>query len=199
VQAVRLLQAAAVCVSGVERLSRPGRAEGLLARLAAGEAFVATLGGARIEAGTHEVRLEREAGEAARGGLAPLDLAAGTPVVWDGRFEIVADQPGLVVEALRGQGARLDPRDRAAVAAVPAAARPGLPLWRRRDEEPAAPRLALGPVHDHLGYNGVRCRALCEERLAAASGVMSREAHFGTNARMVHLPFPAYLEAGSKD
>ncbi|MGZ3346422.1 MAG: tRNA lysidine(34) synthetase TilS [Caulobacteraceae bacterium] len=198
-EAVHLLQAAATCVSGAERLSRPGRAEGLLARLMAGEAFVATLGGARIEADAGQVRLEREAGEAARGGLAPLVLEAGTPAVWDGRFEIAAEGPGLVVEALRGQGARLDPRDRADLAAVPAAARPALPLWRRLDDPAAPPRLVLGSVHDHLGYNGVRCRALCEERLAAASGVVSTEAQIGTNARMVHLPFPAYLEAGSKD
>src|SRR5262249_2651851 len=72
--ALHLLQAAAVCVAGAERLSRPGRAEGLLARLVAGEAFVATLGGARIEADPDRVVLEREAGEAARGGLAPLAL-----------------------------------------------------------------------------------------------------------------------------
>jgi len=198
-QAIPLLQAAAVCASGAERLSRPGRAKGLLARLVGGDAFVATLGGARIEASDHDVRLEREAGEAARGGLAPLGLEAGRPVIWDGRFEIAADQAGLVVEPLRGQGARLDPRDRAVLGSIPAAARLALPVWRKLDDEGAWARLALDDVHDHLGYNGVRCRALCEERLAACAGVVSREAEIGTNARMVHLPFPAYLEAGSKD
>src|SRR6185312_8110053 len=100
--AVRLLQIAAACVAGAERLSRPARAGGLLTRLTAGDGFTATLGGARIEAGPDEVVLEREAGEAARGGLRPLVLEAGTPMVWDGRFEISADRPGLVVEALRG-------------------------------------------------------------------------------------------------
>jgi tRNA(Ile)-lysidine synthase len=198
-QAVRLLQIAAACASGAERLSRPGRAEGLLARLKTGEAFVATLGGARIEARVVQVILEREAGEAARGGLGPLSLDAGTPAVWDGRFEITADRPGLVVEALRGQGARLDPQDRAALAAVPAAARPALPLWRKLDDFPAPLRLALAAPHAHLGYNGVRCRALCEERLAAATGVVTTEAEIGTIARMVYLPLPPYVEAGSKD
>jgi tRNA(Ile)-lysidine synthase len=76
-QALRLLQIAAVCVSGAERLSRPARAAGLLARLKATERFVATLGGARIEATAEQLILERDAGEAARGGLAPLALEAG--------------------------------------------------------------------------------------------------------------------------
>lgn len=197
-QAARLLQAASVCVSGAERLSRPKRVEGLLARLAGREAFVSSLGGARIEAAAGEVRLEREAGEAARGGLSPLAIEAGETAVWDGRFEITAERR-VLVEPLQGQGARLDARDRALLMRIPAAARPALPLWRRFDDGIAPPRLVLDDVHDHLRYNGVRCRALCEERLAAASGVVSTEGQIGTNARMVHLPFPAYLEAGSKD
>ncbi|HEY4031251.1 MAG TPA: tRNA lysidine(34) synthetase TilS [Caulobacteraceae bacterium] len=198
-QALRLLQATAVCVSGAERLSRPGRAEGLLARLAAGRAFVASLGGARIEAGPDHVALEREAGEAARGGLAPLTLRAGAPTVWDGRFEMVAQQPGLGVEALRGQGARLEPCDRAALSGVPAAARPSLPLWRNLDDDGASPRLALAIPRAHLEYNGVRCRALGGERLAAAAGVVTREAEIGTNARMANAGLPSYVGTGSKD
>jgi tRNA(Ile)-lysidine synthase len=197
-RAVRLLQIAAVCVSGAERLSRPGRAEGLLKRLKSEEQFVASLGGARIEA-SDQLILEREAGEAARGGLLPLAIEAGTPTVWDGRFEIVADRPGLGVEALRGQGARLDPSDRAALAAIPASARPAMPLWRKLDDRVAPPRLALGAPHTHLQYNGVRCRSLCEERLAAAGGAVTREADIGTNPHMAHLPVPSYLESGSKD
>jgi tRNA(Ile)-lysidine synthase len=198
-EAVRLLQTAAVCVSGAERLSRPGRAEGLLARVKAAEAFVATLGGARIEAGEREVVLEREAGEAARGGLLPLALEAGTPAVWDGRFEIIADRPGLIAEALRGQASRLGPEDRAILARIPAAARPALPIWRKLDDRDAPPRLVLGTSHHHLHYNGVRGRALCEERLAAAGGAVTREADIGTTPHMAHLPVPSYVEAGSKD
>lgn len=197
--ALHLLQAAAVCVSGSERLSRPGRAEGLLARIAAGQAFVAALGGARIEAGAGRVVLEREAGEAARGGLAPLALPAGAPTVWDGRFEITADRPGLVVEALRGQGSRLDPRDRAALAGAPAAARPALPVWRKLDDPGSPPRLALAGTHAHLQCYGVRCRALSGERLAAAAGVVTIEADIGTNARMADVRLPSYVETGSKD
>jgi tRNA(Ile)-lysidine synthase len=198
-RAIRLLQIAAACVSGVERLSRPPRAAGVLARLKTEQAFVATLGGARIESVQDRLVLEREAGEAARGGLAPLPLEAGRPVVWDGRFEIVADQPGLVVEALRGQGSRLGPDDRAALAGIPAAARPALPLWRKLDDRVAPPRLAVAPPHPHLRYNGVRCRVLCEERLAAASGAVTREAEIGAIPHMAYLPVPPYVEAGSKD
>jgi tRNA(Ile)-lysidine synthase len=198
-RAVRLLQIIAACASGAERLSRPARAEGLLARLKAGETFVATLGGARIEAVARQVNVEREAGEAARGGLQSLVLERGAPAIWDGRFEVIADQLDLVVEALRGQVARLDPEDRAVLRAVPAAARPALPVWRRLGDFVAAPRLALAAPHAHLGYNNVRCRALCEERLAGATGIVPTESKIGTMARMVYLPLPPYVEAGSKD
>jgi len=120
-------------------------------------------------------------------------------VVWDGRFEIVADRPGLIIEALRGQAARIDPRDRPALAAIPAAARPSSPVWRKLDEPSEPPRLVLAAPHAHLGYNGVRCRALCEARLAGAVGVVTREADVGTNTRMAHLPLRPYVVAGSKD
>jgi tRNA(Ile)-lysidine synthase len=198
-QALHLLQAAVACASGAEQLSRPARAEGLLARIAAGEAFVASLGGARIKAGAGRVALEREAGEATRGGLAPLALQAGATTVWDGRFEIVADRPGVAVEALRGQGARLRPDDRAALMRVPASARPALPLWRNLDDHRAPPRLALAIPYTHLQHNGVCCRALSGERLSAAAGVVTREAEIGTNARMADAGLPSYVETGSKD
>jgi tRNA(Ile)-lysidine synthase len=198
-RAVHLLQIAAACVSGAERLSRPARGEGLLARLTAEQVFVATLGGARIQAARSRVVLEREAGEAARGGLAPLALDAGRPMVWDGRFEIIADRPRLVVEALRGQASRLGSDDRAALAGIPASARPALPLWRKLDDRVAPPQLALAAPRPHLPSNGVRCRALCEERLAAAGGAVTREAEIGTNPHMAYLPVSSYVETGSKD
>jgi tRNA(Ile)-lysidine synthase len=198
-RAIHLLQIAAACVSGVERLSRPARAEGLLARFRTGQAFVATFGGARIDAGENRVVVEREAGEAARGGLAPLALQAGTLMVWDGRFEIIADRPGLVVEALRGQASKLDVDDRAVLAGIPAAARPALPVWRKLDDRVAPPRLAVAAPHPHLRYNSVRCRMLCEERLTAAGGAVTREAEIGANPHMAYLPVPPYVEAGSKD
>jgi tRNA(Ile)-lysidine synthase len=196
---LRLMQIAAACAAGAEDLPRPGRAERPLTRIQAGEAFAATLGGARVEASADTVVLEREAGEAARGGLQPVTLDHAIPSVWDGRFECPPGRKGLRVEALRGQGARLDPKDRAVVHAIPASARPALPLWRNLDDPDAPPRLALAAPHAHLGENGVRCLSLCEARLAAAVGVVTREADIGTNPRMAHLPLPPYVEAGRKD
>ncbi|MEI9889580.1 MAG: tRNA lysidine(34) synthetase TilS [Caulobacteraceae bacterium] len=197
--ALRLLQLSAACVSGAEGLARPGRASRLLERLGAGEVFTAGLGGARIKAASDRVALEREAGEAERGGLAPLQLEPGQTAVWDGRFEMSSLGGGLRVEALRGQAARLDSRDRAAMLGVAASARPALPVFRTVDEPGTAPRLALAGAGAHIDEVGLRCRALCEERLAAASGLVTREADIGTIARMALPLSPSYVRAGSKD
>ncbi|MBS0363877.1 MAG: tRNA lysidine(34) synthetase TilS [Proteobacteria bacterium] len=84
---------AAACLSAAGTTRPPSRdsAARLAARLAADEVFVATLAGARIEAGSEAVRFRREPGEAARGGLQPLHLKAGETGVWDGRFEMTAE------------------------------------------------------------------------------------------------------------
>ena len=197
-QAARLLQMSVACASGAEGPARTGRAATLLARLLQGEVFAASLGGARIEAGAHDVTLEREAGEADRGGLRPMMLQAGQTQVWDGRFEITAERGPLRIEALRGQSARLDPRDRGVVRGVAASARPGLPVfWTSADNGLA--RLALTGSDAHIGDNGVQCRALCEGRLAAANGLVTREADIWTIARMAKSLPPPYVVAGSKD
>ena len=73
---MRLLQIALACASGAETLARLDRARGLLVRLQGDDAFTTGLAGARVIAG-RDVRLVREAGEAARGGLAPLALEPG--------------------------------------------------------------------------------------------------------------------------
>jgi tRNA(Ile)-lysidine synthase len=198
-EALRLLQLAAACASGFESLPRPGRANGVLERIRAGETFVASLGGARIEAGPHEVLTHREPGEAERGGLTPLALEAGRPAVWDGRFEIEADRHGLMVRALRGQAARLDAADRALLAGVCASARPALPVLRKLGGFSEPPRLALAGTRAHIDGYGFCCRALCEERLAGAAGLVTKEAEVGTIARMANARRPSYLETGSKD
>ena len=189
----------AACAAGVESLPRPGRAQGVLARICAGETFVTTLGGARIEAGAGEVLTHREPGEAERGGLRPLTLQAGQAMVWDGRFEIAADRPGLGVQGLRGLGARLQAADRALLAGVPASARPALPLLRKLDDLSEPPRLALAGTRAHIDGYGLCCRALCEERLAAAAGLVTAEAEVGTIARMAKTRRPSYVGMGSKD
>lgn len=89
----RFVSAACLCAAGTARPPARERVQGLAARLRESAAFVASLAGARVEAGPSGVRFLREAGEAARGGLAPMSLKAGETAVWDGRFEITAAWP----------------------------------------------------------------------------------------------------------
>jgi tRNA(Ile)-lysidine synthase len=88
----RFVSAACLCAAGTDRPPARERVQRLATRLADAEPFVATLAGARIEADDGRVRFLREPGEAARGGLAPITLQAGQTGVWDGRFEITAEQ-----------------------------------------------------------------------------------------------------------
>ncbi len=105
---VRFLAAACLCAAGTTR--PPARAQilGLAERLLADGPVVATLAGARIEAKAATVRFQREAGEAARGGLAPLALKAGETGIWDGRFEITAPKDVVVSAAVRSVGPNVD-------------------------------------------------------------------------------------------
>jgi len=98
----RFAAAACLCAAGTAR--PPGRAkvERLAERLAAPLDFTASLAGARVEARGDIARFQREPGEAARGGLAPLSLQPGDAGVWDGRFEIMAARPTAAVAAARG-------------------------------------------------------------------------------------------------
>jgi len=86
----RFLSAACLCAAGTDRPPARARVEALGSRVIGRDDFVATLAGARISAAATEVRVQREPGEVARGGLAPLGLAAGEAGVWDGRFEVRA-------------------------------------------------------------------------------------------------------------
>lgn len=98
---IRFVSAACLCAAGTDRPPARERVERLAARLTAAEPFVATLAGARIEADAGQVRFQREAGEAARGGLRPLPLKAGETGVWDGRFEMTADRDMTIAAATR--------------------------------------------------------------------------------------------------
>jgi tRNA(Ile)-lysidine synthase len=146
---------ASLCAAGARRPPARARAERLAERLRAEGDVAATLAGARIEADAGEVRFLREPGEAARGGLSPLHLAAGETAVWDGRFEITATQP-LAVRALAGLASGLGKAERARLAAFPAKARAGLPV-------DAAPRVLSD------------ARPLALTRLHAACGLIDRE------------------------
>jgi len=148
----RFVRLAAVCAGGGERLPATARVARVAAALQGTEALVATLAGARIEADDGAVRIFREAGEAARGGLAPVQ----PPAVWDGRFEI---SEGHEVRRLAGLARQLPPQQQAALKDIPAAARSALPVVV---EEDGAVRLASPD-------------SLVGERLCAAAGLIQRE------------------------
>ena len=165
------LAAALLCAAGTERPPRGRRLLRLVERLRSGETFAATLAGARIEAGA-DVLVCRDAGEIARGGLAPLDLGPGETGVWDGRWEITAGAVPLAVAPLRGRASGLSPVQRARLANVPPAARPSLPLLLRHGAAPA-PAPLDGP--DLAAEGGGRARPLVLDRFEAAIGLRDQE------------------------
>ena len=104
------------------------RIEALAARILADDRFTAPLAGARLIAGD-DLLIVRDAGEAERGGLAPIALEPGQAAVWDGRFELrSAPRRVGAFWRLKGLQARLDAADRERLKAAPAAARPALPV-----------------------------------------------------------------------
>ncbi|MEN5230365.1 tRNA lysidine(34) synthetase TilS [Brevundimonas naejangsanensis] len=157
------LAAVLLCAGGGATPPRGERLAALQARLAAGEDFTAVLCGARIEASGALVRAMREPGEWRRRPVAPLDLTPGVAAVWDGRFEIVTDKPGLRVEAAAGRLAQLSDRDRAALSGLPPAARA------------AAPVLIDSKGRPRLAWRAADVRALGLRRLALASAVFTGE------------------------
>lgn len=165
------LAAALLCAAGTDRPPRGDRLARLVQRLRAGETFTAALAGARIEAGG-DALITREAGEAARGGLAPLELAPGQTGVWDGRWEIAASEVPLTVVALKGRASQLTSEARDRLATVPAAARPSLPLILRHDAAPYSPALD-GPKL--AAERGARARSLVLDRFRAAIGLVDQE------------------------
>ena len=159
------LAAALLCAGGGAIPPRWEKLAALRARLAGGEDFVAGLAGARVEAEGASVLLMREPGEMRRRPPAAVVLVPGVEAVWDGRFEIVATEPGWRVEAAAGRLARLCEADRRAIAGLPAAARGGLPVLIRDDEE--------API---LAWRKATVRALGARRLGLALGETTQEA-----------------------
>jgi tRNA(Ile)-lysidine synthase len=158
-----VLAVAIVCAAGREQTPRGPAVDRLLRRLEAGDAFTAVLAGARVEADGERVWIFRESGEAARGGLRPVRAEPGRPVVWDGRFEITANQP-CEIRAAKGLISQLDAENQAALKAWPAAARAGLPV-AVRDDNPK-PLLAI---------RATRARDLTKLRHFAACGLIAHE------------------------
>ena len=173
------LAAALLCAAGTERPPRGERLERLVQRLRSGEVFTATLSGARIEAGETAL-ICRDAGETARGGLAPLTLASGETGVWDGRWEITAGAQPLTIAALKGRASSLSPGQRARLARLPAAVRPSLPLLPRHGAAPWLPALD-GP--EFAAEGGGRARLLVLGRFEAAIGLRDKESVTRCHAR----------------
>ena len=173
------LAAVILCASGRTEPVRRDRLDRLMQRLGQGEAFVATLSGARIEAGVGGVIVGREPGEQHRRPIPALALTPGVPAVWDGRYEITVDQPGWTVTAAAGRLNRLSEADRAVLKTVRASQRATLPILTRailirlvliRDEGDA-------PV---LAWRKADVRALAPRRLSlfldALAGETTQEA-----------------------
>jgi len=162
----RFLAAACLCAAGTGRPPAAERVLRIAERIAQRDgAFTTTLAGARIEAGAEIVRFLREAGEAARGGLAPLSLAPGETGVWDGRFEIAAERPADI-RRLAGLAVRLPREQLARLRALPPAARLGLPALVENGRV-FCPLLADVPR--------IRIAPLAQDRLLAACGAVEAE------------------------
>jgi tRNA(Ile)-lysidine synthase len=158
------LAATLVCVGGGDRLPRGDRLTDVMARLQSGEAFIATLCGARVEALDDQVIVMREAGEFRRRPPPPLQLAPGVETVWDGRWAIRVDEPGWAVVPVAGRMATLAEADRAILRALPAPARGAVPVLIRNDPGAAV-----------LAGTGAKARSLVGERLALALDRMTHE------------------------
>ena len=158
------LAGALLCAAGRDRPPRGGRLDALAERIAAGRPFAATLAGARVESAGGRLLVLREAGEFRRRPPAPLALAPDRPAVWDGRYEITADEPGWSVVPALGRLAALSDADRAVVARSPAAARGALPVLIRD-----------GNPRPLLAWRHARVLALAPRRLRLALGETTQE------------------------
>ncbi len=157
------LAAALLSASGGIRPPRGDQLDRLAARLQAGEVFAAALCGARLEADAAEVRVMRDAGETARGGLAPVRLSPGRASIWDGRFEVVSGDAGEI-RLLKGLARALTRPERKEILRFAPRARPALPV------------LIAGPgASPVLAAKVARVRVLAGPRLRAACGVVAHE------------------------
>ena len=120
------------------------------------------LAGVRLAADEARVLLARDARDQRR------RPAPGGEGVFDNRFEI---DPEAAVGFLAGQSARLSWEDRRRLKAIPALARPALPVL---DPDGATPMLPAP-----IGVAQPAVRALAPGRFAAACGLVACEAEIG--------------------
>ena len=163
----RVLGAALTCAGGGDRPPRGARLVALAERLMGEGCVSATLVGARIIADDAQILVVRNAGEAARGGLAPLTLAPGETGVWDGRYETTAGDVPITFEPLAGHHRELDAKASAALRTLPPAARGALPSYADRARGRICPILAQA--------DPVQVRSLVAARFHGAAGMISKE------------------------
>ncbi|MGA0603969.1 tRNA lysidine(34) synthetase TilS [Caulobacter sp. KR2-114] len=161
------LAAAVLSASGGVRPPPGAAVDRLAARLAKGEAFVASLAGARLMAADDRIVIAREAGEFRRRGAPVLALPAGETRIWDGRFALTAAGPDLVARPLGGLATRLSAQETKALQAVPAAARAALPAVVDGEGQVSCPILAQA--------GSVGAESLVAARFLAAVGAIPDE------------------------
>ena len=149
---------AAVCAGGGARRPATAHIARATEALSGEGTVVATLAGARLEADDMDVRIFREAGEAARGGMAARALGDRAEV-WDGRFELSGAGE---VRRLTGLARQLPSEQQRALRTFPAAARGALPAVIDPDGAVTCPALTGAP-------------SLIGPRLRAAAGLIDRE------------------------
>lgn len=177
----RTLAMSLVCAGGRDAVPRGERLDRLAARLRSGEDFTAVLCGARVTAEGADVTAMREAGEFARKSAPPLPLTPGAAAVWDGRFELVAEEPGWRVTPAAGRLSSLSPQDRAALNALPPSARGSVPVLIRDGQ--------TAPV---LAWRAARVRALVGGRLALALDQTTHERDLGAAMHGATPPDPLF-------
>lgn len=167
-EVVRVLALACVCAGGGERRPATERLRRLADALHGDAPFVATLAGARIEAGDIDVDIFREAGEFHRRSAPPMALPANLDVVWDGRYAVTARRDGLTMRPVAGVAARLPPQEQALLSQTPASRRGSGPAVIYPD---GAVSLAL------VGRAGddVEIAPIVRGRFEAAAGLVQRE------------------------
>lgn len=175
----RVLAAALTSAGGAERPAKAAGVERLLERLREPRPVTATLAGVRLVA-DHEVLMVREAGDRRRAGAAPLILNRGEHAVWDGRYEVESFEAGLTVDILRGHARQLSRAERAALAALPVALRPGLPVILDR-EGPTCPILAQASSR-------ARLTDLVPARFLGACGAIAQESELAQGAHGIREP-----------
>lgn len=167
--------AAVACVAGARTAPRGRVLDRLRQRLIEPVDGVATLSGARLEVEGDQVRVLRQMRSRDPQALAPVPLSSVAPQVWDGRFEIESEEPGLRLAPALGRLAMLDGADRAWLSYLPAHARSAFPVLLADDGAPV------------LAFRRARMRGLVGSRFALwARSVGGETPHEAELAQAVH-------------